>query len=56
MGMGLRIGRLLARMHGGDLTLESEVGQGTSVTILLPLDGPKADAPTADREPRAAHG
>lgn len=56
MGMGLRIGRMLARMHGGDLTLESQVGQGTTATIVLPLDGPEAHAPNTEEIRAAAHG
>lgn len=37
-GLGLAISRKLARAMGGDLTLESEVGCGTCVTVHLPLN------------------
>jgi signal transduction histidine kinase len=30
----------LARLHGGQLELASTLGQGTTATILLPLDSP----------------
>jgi PAS domain S-box-containing protein len=35
-GLGLAISRELARMHGGNLTLQSVVGQGTEAMLLLP--------------------
>jgi len=35
-GLGLPIARALADLHGGSLSIHSEVGEGTQVTILLP--------------------
>ncbi|MEH6789633.1 sensor histidine kinase [Parasphingorhabdus sp.] len=35
-GLGLPLARQLVRAHGGDLTLTSEPGQGTLVTLQLP--------------------
>jgi two-component system cell cycle sensor histidine kinase PleC len=37
-GLGLALSRRLVELHGGTLTIESEVGLGTTVTFTLPLD------------------
>ena len=42
-GLGLPLTKELAELHGGSLTMESNVDVGTAVTILLPPD-PKAAA------------
>lgn len=36
LGFGLTAARLAARIHGGDLLLESRLGQGTKVSLVLP--------------------
>jgi cell cycle sensor histidine kinase DivJ len=39
-GLGLSVVKGLARLHGGKIELVSTLGQGTTATILLPLDSP----------------
>lgn len=42
MGVGLYIAREIVQQHGGQLTLESREGEGTTVLILLPLHPARA--------------
>lgn len=37
-GIGLAVSDEIVQMHGGELLIDSEVGTGTTVTILLPLE------------------
>jgi CheY-like chemotaxis protein/anti-sigma regulatory factor (Ser/Thr protein kinase) len=48
-GLGLSVAFGIARRHGGELIIQSEVGHGTTVRVLLPLPSAAALPP-----PRAA--
>jgi cell cycle sensor histidine kinase DivJ len=37
-GLGLSIVKGLVRLHGGDLSIRSRIGEGTRITVRLPLD------------------
>lgn len=37
-GLGLTVSRRLAQMLGGELTVESQIGKGSTFTLQLPLD------------------
>ena len=41
-GLGLYLAALFARMHGGRVEVQSELGEGACFTLLLPLSGPES--------------
>jgi two-component system, OmpR family, sensor histidine kinase VicK len=50
-GLGLSIARTIAQAHGGRIEVESHVGEGTKMSLHLPLDAePKQSVRTANRD------
>jgi signal transduction histidine kinase len=47
-GLGLAISRRLARLLGGDISVESQPGKGSTFTIWLPVSPADVPAETAD--------
>jgi signal transduction histidine kinase len=45
-GLGLSVVKSLVELHGGEMSLESEPGRGTRVTVLFPEEGVRASTAT----------
>jgi PAS domain S-box-containing protein len=55
-GLGLPIVKSLVELHGGQFAIESAVGKGTKVTMVLPAQKVEARAQKSETEAEAAHG
>lgn len=51
-GLGLSVAFGIARRHGGELIVQSEIGHGTTVRVILPLPSPAAAPPPPAASPR----
>ena len=49
-GLGLSLVRAFAKLHGGDMTFESVVGEGTTVTVRMPVLLPVATPRGIERQ------
>jgi len=47
-GLGLYLCRLIAQAHGGELSISSELGKGTHITVQLPPHPPRIEASDSD--------
>ncbi|CAN5852454.1 hypothetical protein BH11PLA1_BH11PLA1_12250 [soil metagenome] len=43
-GLGLALARQVARLHGGDITLVSQLNKGSTFTLTIPAAGPESAA------------
>lgn len=48
-GLGLAVAHGVVQAHGGEITVDSQPGQGTAVTVRLPVDAPAGRPPQAAR-------
>jgi len=49
-GLGLSIVKGLVRLHGGEISISSQIGEGTRVTVRLPLDCERIQPAKAARQ------
>ena len=51
-GLGLSLVRAFARLHGGDMSIESQLGEGTTVIVRMPV---LSDTSAPEGAPETAH-
>jgi cell cycle sensor histidine kinase DivJ len=51
-GLGLSLVRAFAKLHGGEMNLESSVGEGTTVTVRMPVLAPEPEIVPVEAQAR----
>lgn len=51
-GLGLYLTKLIVEQHGGRITVESQLGKGSTFTVHLPLHDPRNDAKKPETMPK----
>jgi cell cycle sensor histidine kinase DivJ len=54
-GLGLSLVKALAEMHGGEMSIDSTLGEGTTVSVNLPIMAHSADTDMTDDETLEIH-
>lgn len=54
IGLGLSVAHHIVRLHGGEIAVESALGQGTTCHVRLPLAGTEAAVGPVDRPARVS--
>jgi len=49
-GIGLNLAKALVEMHDGSVTVESQIGEGCTFTLSLPISGPEQSEQTVSRQ------
>ncbi|WP_420431551.1 sensor histidine kinase [Hyphobacterium sp.] len=48
-GLGLSLVKALAQMHGGEMAIDSKLGEGTTVSVVLPVIAASEETPDEDQ-------
>jgi len=49
VGLGLPLVRQIVDQHGGEITVDTTLGEGTTITIMVPMGGIQAPGAPAEK-------